>query len=115
MARSTPTMTSFQSSDIRFDARMLTMKRVASLLIFIAVIFIALGFGQEPEFSLSTREELSADAAAAPCKEKDRFSGVRELFQKMGAASSDISIASYKNVENLEVRLSGKSDGVIIV
>ena len=63
----------------------------------------------------STEEELKADVDAVPCKDGDRLSAVKSLFEKMGAAASDLSIENYKRVQNVVLTKRGSSDERIVV
>lgn len=56
---------------------------------------------------ISSQEEISAEFNAVPCKNKDRLTAVKALFEKMGAASEDISVEKAGGVENVLVRIAG--------
>ena len=64
---------------------------------------------------ISTVEEIKADFAAVPCKDAERLNAVKSLFEKMGAAPSDITVEKYKNVENVIIRKQGASDDKIVI
>jgi acetylornithine deacetylase/succinyl-diaminopimelate desuccinylase-like protein len=64
---------------------------------------------------ISTREQIKAEFDSVPCKNGERLKAVRALFEKMGAAASDIAVDKYKNVENLVIRKQGNSEEKIIV
>jgi Zn-dependent M28 family amino/carboxypeptidase len=64
---------------------------------------------------MSTREQLAADVARVPCKKQDRLPAVRTLFQQMGAAATDITIPPDKNVQNVVIKLPGKSQESITI
>ena len=51
---------------------------------------------QQSEPRISTEEEIKADFASVPCKNEDRLRATKTLFEKMGAAALDISIANTK-------------------
>ena len=55
------------------------------------------------------------DLEAVPCKDGDRLSAVRALFEKMGVPPSDLSIETNKVVSNLIVTRRGASDERIVV
>jgi hypothetical protein len=63
----------------------------------------------------STEEEMKADVDAVPCKDSDRLNAVRSLFEKMGADASDVSVATYKRVQNVVVTRRGASDERIVI
>ena len=64
---------------------------------------------------MSTREQLAADVARVPCKKQDRLPAVRALFQQMGAAATDITISADKNIQNIVIKLPGKSEGAVVI
>lgn len=70
---------------------------------------------QQNEIKISTPEQIKVEFDSVPCKNEDRLSAARALFEKMGAPASDISVEKYKNVENLVIRKQGSSDEKIIV
>ena len=63
----------------------------------------------------STEEEMKADVNAVSCKDADRLKAVKTLFEKMGAGASEVSIATFKNVQNLVVIRRGASDERIVI
>lgn len=70
---------------------------------------------QQSRIVVSSEEEIKAEFDAVPCKENDRLQAVQALFQKMGAAASDMSVEKYKNVTNLVVRKQGTTQEIIVV
>jgi Iap family predicted aminopeptidase len=67
-------------------------------------------FAQEPQLSfprISTEEEISAEFATVPCKNKDRLAAVKALFEKMGAKPDEVTIEKYGGVENIFLRKAG--------
>ncbi|HMY77084.1 MAG TPA: hypothetical protein PLQ88_35015, partial [Blastocatellia bacterium] len=67
-------------------------------------------WAQEPPAAaprISSQEEISAEFNAVPCKNKDRLTAVKALFEKMGAASEEISVEKAGGVENVLVRIAG--------
>jgi Iap family predicted aminopeptidase len=64
---------------------------------------------------ISTLDQIKEEFATVPCKDADRLSAVRALFERMGATDSDISLDKFKNVENLVVRKSGASEEIIVI
>ena len=63
----------------------------------------------------STGKELMEDLEAVPCKDGDRLSAVKSLFEKMGVPASDFSIETLKGVSNLVVTRRGASAEKIVV
>lgn len=63
----------------------------------------------------STQEQIKADLQSVPCKNEDRLSAVKSLFEKMGAGLSEISVDKYRNVENLVITKPGASTEKIII
>ncbi|HEX8175891.1 MAG TPA: M20/M25/M40 family metallo-hydrolase [Pyrinomonadaceae bacterium] len=70
---------------------------------------------QQSGITISTPEQIKSEFDSVPCKNEDRLSAAKALFEKMGAPASDISIDKYKNVENLVIRKPGISQEKIIV
>jgi acetylornithine deacetylase/succinyl-diaminopimelate desuccinylase-like protein len=67
------------------------------------------------DIRISTPEQIKAEFDSVPCKNGERLNAVRALFEKMGAAASDIAIDKYKDVENLVIRKQGRSEEKIII
>ncbi len=65
--------------------------------------------------NIATETELKDNLALAPCKDKERFEAVKNLFIKMGAGNDEIKIENHKSVENLTVTLKGKSNEIVVV
>ena len=65
--------------------------------------------------SISTVEEIQADFGAVPCKDSERLKAVKSLFEKMGAAPSDITVEKYKGVDNVIIRKQGASADKIVI
>jgi Zn-dependent M28 family amino/carboxypeptidase len=70
---------------------------------------------QSAEVSISTPREIEAEFTSVPCKNEDRLAAVKLLFEKVGAPPSEVSIDSYKNVENLVIRKQGTSQDKIVI
>lgn len=88
------------------------------LVTLLAVLLLApssLVRAQQSEPRISTEEEIKADFASVPCKNEERLRATRILFEKMGAAASDISIDKHKDVDNLMIRIQGSTKETIIV
>ena len=64
---------------------------------------------------LSMADDFKADIDAVPCDNKERLNGVKALFAKHGAPADAITTEAYKNVENLVLKLPGKSAETIII
>lgn len=94
-----------------------------ALAIFVSVLLLGVFVGA---FSLtptiqtagevySTEEQFKADVDAVPCNNEARLEAVRALFEKMGAAGSEIAIEKMKDTENLVVRKQGASGEKIVI
>ncbi len=92
--------------------------RQPPLLTLLALLLLApstLIKAQQSELRISTEEEIKADFVSVPCKNEDRLRATRTLFEKMGAAASDISIDKHKDVDNLMIRIQGTIKETVIV
>ncbi|MBO0723214.1 MAG: M20/M25/M40 family metallo-hydrolase [Blastocatellia bacterium] len=58
---------------------------------------------------LSTPEEIKSEFNSVPCKNEERQSAVKSLFERMGADPADITIDKYKKVENVVIRKASSS------
>jgi Iap family predicted aminopeptidase len=83
-----------------------------SALLFVATTFCTRG---QSAISLSTSDEIGADAVSGPCENALRRDAVVALFKKVGAADSEIAIETFKNVENVVVRREGRGEGTLVV
>jgi Zn-dependent M28 family amino/carboxypeptidase len=63
----------------------------------------------------STLEQIQEDLRVIPCKPKDRLNAVRHLFAKMGATSSDVSLAKIHGTENYVVKRQGTGQDTIVI
>lgn len=70
---------------------------------------------QQHEINLSTVEQIKEEFITVPCKDKDRLTAVKALFERVGASPSDIAIDKHKEVENLIVRKNGGDPETIII
>ena len=70
---------------------------------------------QQTNISISTPEQFKAEFDSVPCKNEERLNATNALFEKLGAAPSDISIEQYKNVKNLVIRKQGTSEENIVL
>ena len=57
-----------------------------------------------PSIKASTPAEIAEDAAKVNCKDSTRINSVRELWQKMGAEPSEISVEKSGGTQNLVIR-----------
>lgn len=57
--------------------------------------------------AVSTSAEISAEFGSVPCKNEERLDAVKALFEKMGADPAEISVETFKKVQNLVVRKPG--------
>lgn len=84
----------------------------------LAALFFVLtlsAFSQEQIVRFSTEEEIKADVALVPCKDKERLAAVKSLFAKMGANEAEIKIEKLKSAENLVVTKKGKTDETVVI
>jgi Zn-dependent M28 family amino/carboxypeptidase len=70
---------------------------------------------QQQKIDFSTPEQIKEEFKTVPCKDSERLNAVKALFEKMGAAPSDIAIEKIKGVENLVIRKQGETDEKIVV
>lgn len=70
---------------------------------------------QTSALSFSTPEDFRAALATIPCRNEDRLLSVKALFEKMGAAQSDISVEKIKDIENIVIRKAGASNEKIFI
>lgn len=72
--------------------------------------------GQARKSAFSTPEQMMEDIKAVPCKgNSERLAGVKELFAKMGAPASAISVEKINNVENIIIRKPGSTPETVVV
>jgi Zn-dependent M28 family amino/carboxypeptidase len=64
---------------------------------------------------LSSPEQFKEEFAAVPCRNEERLAAARALFEKAGAAASDVSTEAYKDVENLVVVKKGETEERVVV
>ena len=90
---------------------------ISKTLFFINVAFGASSvWAQENErIRMSKVEEFQEDFVDVPCRNKERLDGVIKLFEKMGAAPSEITIEQFKKIKNLVVRIQGSSEETIVI
>src|SRR5436309_336022 len=85
---------------------------LAQLLLLLVPAYLS---AQSTEISISTPEQIKAEFDSVPCKNEERLSAAKALFEKMGAPATDVSVDKYKNVENLVVRKSGATQEIIVI
>ncbi|MBI3940086.1 MAG: M20/M25/M40 family metallo-hydrolase [Acidobacteria bacterium] len=66
-------------------------------------------------YTLSSRDEISADSAAVPCNNPERLEAVKTLFGRRGASAAEISVERFDKAENLTVRKRGSSEEIIVI
>lgn len=87
----------------------------AALLLFLFPLTRTASQTPQAQLIISTREEIGAEFKNVPCKNEERQSAVKALFERMGAASSEIIVEKFKEVENLVVRRKGVSEEKIVI
>src|SRR5581483_4659223 len=71
--------------------------------------------GPDNHATLSTSDEIKAEFNDVPCENAKRQEAVKALFERMGAAASDITVEKLGKVENVIVRKAGASAETVIV
>jgi Iap family predicted aminopeptidase len=64
---------------------------------------------------ISTADEFKTEFEQVPCKNDARLTAVKALFERLGAAPEAISVAKFKNVENLVITKPGNSPEKIVI
>jgi Zn-dependent M28 family amino/carboxypeptidase len=93
-------------------------QKIATAILLSQMLLLALprvSRAQQQKIDFSTPEQIEEEFKTVPCKDSERLNAVRALFEKMGAASTDIVIEKFKNVENLVIRKQGETDEKIVV
>lgn len=65
--------------------------------------------------SLSTSEQLMADATTGPCRDDKRLEAVRELFMRCGANDSDVVLVKDRKITNVVVTIRGSGTGTVVI
>ncbi len=91
-----------------------TLPKIAALVLF-SVFAVAGAAAQNAKIKISTAAEIAEDLKKVPCKNEERLSGVKALFEASGAAQSDYSSVKKDGVQNFVVAKTGKSGGNVIV
>jgi Zn-dependent M28 family amino/carboxypeptidase len=71
--------------------------------------------GSDGEVLISTADQLTNDVALAPCEKEARLEAVKTLFEKLGAPAAELLVEKLDNVENLTVKLTGRSPEIIVI
>ena len=79
-------------------------------ILLVAILLCHQHFAQQPVLGFPTREEMSVQLQAAPCKYSERLESVRKLFVAAGATEADMMVAEFDDLKNLVVTKKGKSD-----
>jgi Zn-dependent M28 family amino/carboxypeptidase len=64
---------------------------------------------------ISTADEVKSEFDSVPCKNQDRLSAVKALFEKMGAKTEEIAVEKIKRAENVVVRKPGTGDSPEVI
>jgi len=59
---------------------------------------------------LSTADEIKSEFNSVPCKNNDRLSAVKALFEKMGAKPEEITVEKLNSAENVIIRKPAAGD-----
>ncbi len=96
-----------------------SLHRLVSTICLLSLPFIA--FAQEVPgngtgaIRLSTAEEIKSEFNSVPCKNNDRLSAVKALFEKMGAKPEEIVVEKIKRTENVVIRKPGTGDSPEVI
>jgi Zn-dependent M28 family amino/carboxypeptidase len=75
----------------------------------------ALAFAQTDTAKPSLDDEIKADLELGPCKNDERLAAVKNLFLKLGASETDITIEKFKDVQNVVLVKKGKTDETVVI
>jgi len=89
--------------------------RLTSPLPVLAFIATTSKGAQDSGLKLSSPEQIKEDFNTVPCEDKKRLEAVKSLFERAGAASSEITIDKYKDVENFVLTKKGESSEKIVI
>ncbi|MEP7212060.1 MAG: M28 family peptidase [Acidobacteriota bacterium] len=90
------------------------MKKLLFAILMVPVLLCA-AYAQNAGPQIATLEEITEDLKFAPCKNSERFEAVKKLFQKMGAAETDISSPENKGLRNIVLTKKGKSADTVVI
>jgi hypothetical protein len=85
---------------------------LAPLVLLVAVIPTS---AQDPGVKVSSPEEIKEDFTTVPCEDKKRLEAVKSLFERAGVPPAEITIDSYKDVENVVLIKKGESSEKIVI
>jgi len=92
-----------------------------SLIAVCLLFFTSVAFAQvtdyPPQSLITTRDEMRAEFDSVPCKNGDRLTAVKALFEKMGAKPEEIVVEKVKGVENVIIRkasANGSAEKIVI-
>jgi hypothetical protein len=85
---------------------------LAPLVLLVAVIPTR---AQDPGVKVSSPEEIKEDFTTVPCEDKKRLEAVKSLFERAGVPPAEITIDSYKDVENVVLIKKGESSEKIVI
>lgn len=97
---------------------MSTKQKIVTAILLSQMVLFALpqvSQAQEPQINISTIDQFKEEFKIVPCKDSERLNAAKALFEKMGAAPSDITIEQFKGVENLVIRKQGETEEKIVV
>jgi Zn-dependent M28 family amino/carboxypeptidase len=93
-----------------------TLLKAVCLLFFSSVAFAQVT-DYPPQSLITSREEMKAEFDSVPCKNGDRLTAVKALFEKMGAKPEEIVVEKVKGVENVIIRkasANGSAEKIVI-
>ena len=92
-------------------------RRAAGLvLLLLWPLLTAFGFSDsDNKLVVSTLDEIKAEFTNVVCQNDKRQAAVKALFEKMGAAASDITVEKFGGVENLVLRKPGATAETVII
>lgn len=93
------------------------LKKPHAAWFFIGMLLLSVGprglaAGDAP---IATREEIQKNLLEVPCDNEARIGAVKDLFLQLGASESDVSIARFKQADNVVVTVKGSGEGYIVV
>lgn len=96
---------------------MLSHSRGRSIIIAQLFLLLALSSAgaQQAGPRISTPAAIESEFTAVPCKNDERMTAAKALFQRMGATEKDGAVVKYKHAENFVVHKPGASAETIIV
>jgi Zn-dependent M28 family amino/carboxypeptidase len=89
----------------------------AVCLLFFSSVAFAQVTDYPPQSLITTRDEMRAEFDSVPCKNGDRLTAVKALFEKMGAKPEEIVVEKVKGVENVIIRkasTNGSAEKMVI-